>query len=695
MVKNFNNLSIAEKLHRTSLSIVGLISMLSIFSMSLYMYFILEEESADDAKTLSRIISENVAPALMFNDPLAARELLQTLRSVERVTHAEIYDQSEQLFAKYSRKANSKPAPESMMGSSHSALHHIAYSLDTEIPILSLSGEKEQIGTLILHLNLSEDYFHLLYQIAILLLIGLLSLAVFYKLLVRLHQSITTPLFTLIDAMRKVTKKGDYSTKIDIVSNDEIGELTKVYNIMMEELSKRELSLNQELGERRRMEAKLSEIAHFDQISKLPNRHSFNGQIDRALVNLQYDAERFAVLYIDLDNFKYVNDSFGHHTGDLILRKVAERFSESLRKEDFIARLGGDEFAVIIPNIIENQQVSAVAEKLLISMKRPFHPEGQEAYIGASIGIALCPVDGKDRETLQRKADAAMYQAKKLGKNNFQYYQDDLSRTQKNRISIETSLRKSLENDEIKPYYQPIIDLGSQKIVGFETLARWIRNDGKVVGPDDFIPLAEEIGIVKDIGQLMIEASAEQTVEWINRFGTLFCAVNFSTKQFKLDHLDRDVFEILDQSGLHPSNFVMEITESILMDNSTEVGELMRTMIKRGVSIAIDDFGTGYSSLSYLTNFPINKIKIDRSFVAKIPENQNSLAVVVAIIGLSKSLNLKVVAEGIETMEQLTCLQSLGCDYGQGFLFSKPVSAEDATKLLETDNLLPGFNQNS
>jgi EAL domain-containing protein (putative c-di-GMP-specific phosphodiesterase class I) len=324
-----------------------------------------------------------------------------------------------------------------------------------------------------------------------------------------------------------------------------------------------------------------------------------------------------------------------------------------------------------------------VAETILGALQTPFSLEGHEAFVGASIGIAICPDNGKDSETLQRQADSAMYRAKNLGKNNFQFYIDELSRTQKNRISIEAQLHRALERNEIVVYYQPILEITSKKIVGFEALVRWIKQDGTIVRPDEFITLAEEIGLIVDIGRYVLNTAATQTLTWVDRFGLAFTAVNFSSRQFKHNDLAADIFNALKNSQLQPGNFEMEITESVLMDNTIDSKNFLGMLIKKGMGIAIDDFGTGYSSLSYLTSFPISKLKIDKSFVAKLPNDKNALAVVTAIIGLAKSLNLKVVAEGIETIEQLECLTKLECQYGQGYLFSKPVPVVEATKLLE------------
>lgn len=687
MLERFYKLTIGKKLLVINLMTVSLITLLTIISLCFYMYGTLRDDYQNDSKILSGLLAENVNSALLFGDKIAAQEALAGLRNVDDVIHTELYDKAGNLFAAYTKGDSTfNPPPNFDPRGYRQDIHFGNLTFDNAYPVLGMDPHREQIGTITMQVDLTDAYVHLGYQIVGMLLIGLFGAALFSAMLSKLQKSITWPLRALTETMRKVITGGNFSERVILTSQDEIGELAKVFNHMIDELSRRDFSLNQELKERRNIEARLSQIAHFDPVTQLPNRHSFNNQIDRALVNHKYDLEEFALLYIDLDNFKYVNDSFGHHIGDLMLAKVAERLRNSLRLEDFVARLGGDEFVIIISNFASRSQIVTAANKILATLQVPFSLEGHEAFITASIGIAICPNDGKDSETLQRHADRAMYRAKNQGRNNFQFFKTDLSHTQKNRINIETQLRRSLERKEIFVYYQPIVELTGERIVGFEALVRWIKQDGTVARPDEFIPLAEEIGLINDIGRHVIYTSAVQTAAWVDRYSLSFTSVNFSSRQFKNNRLADDIFNALEKARLKPCNFEMEITESVLMDNSLGSINLLGLLSGQGMGISIDDFGTGYSSLSYITSFPISKIKIDQSFVTKLPNDNNALAVVTAIIGLSKSLNLKVVAEGIETTEQLACLKRLGCQYGQGYLFSKPVPSDEATKLLEMNS---------
>ena len=685
MLNRFRNLTIVNKLLAINLITVSIITLLTIIGLCVFMYGNLQEDYQNDSKILSNLLAENVTSAMLFNDKQAAQEALAGLRTVADVTHTELYDRDGKLFAAYTRRSGNFETPVNFDPRDYEQdIHFGSLAYDSAFPVYSITADREQIGTITMQLDLTEAYVHLGYQIAGMLLIGLFGATLVSVILIKLQKSITLPLLSLTETMRKVIKDGDFSERAIISSKDEIGELASVFNHMVDELSHREFSLHQELKERRRIEARLSQIAHFDLVTHLPNRHSFNSQIDRALLNHKYDLEKFALIYIDLDNFKYVNDTFGHHVGDLLLARIADRLRKSIRQEDFVARLGGDEFVIIMSEFTDTSQIRTAAGNILAILQAPYILDGNEVFIGASIGITICPDNGEDRETLQRQADNAMYQAKNLGKNNVQFYQADLFPGNRNRINVEAQLRRSLEYGEIVVHYQPIVEIPTKRIVGFEALVRWIKNDGSVVGPNEFIPLAEEIGLIIDIGRFVINTSAAQTADWVNRFGLTFTSVNFSSRQFKHSNLAEDINSALQSSRLLPANFEMEITESVLMENSTESMKLLDQLIGQGMGIAIDDFGTGYSSLSYITSFPISKIKIDQSFVAKLPNDKNALAVVTAIIGLAKSLNLKVVAEGIETAEQLSCLAMLGCQYGQGYLFSKPLSALEATKLLES-----------
>lgn len=687
----FYSLPIGKKLQLITLAITSLVTLVTTGCLSVFLCQLAFTDYRHDAQIMASVMAENIEPAILFHDIKAARESLNSLKQAHDVSLSAIFDSSGTLFAAYTRDNDTdQPAPHF---SATDYLTEIKFGIphfDSVLPLTSTSGNHEALGTLVLRVDLRDAYKQLSLQIGALLLAGLISFTLIAALLTKLQKHIARPLIELADTMRKVTQNTDFSIRADMISRDEIGELAKVFNTMLDELSQRDSSLKNELQERRHVEMKLSELVNIDPVTKLPNRNAYNNQINKLLLDYKQEQEKFALMFLDLDNFKYVNDTFGHQAGDLLLAQTAERLRHSLRHEDFLARLGGDEFVILMNHYNDQSQISTVAEKILKAMSEPFLIDDREAFVGASIGITLCPDNGVSHEILQSQADNAMYHAKHLGKNNFQYYQGEHAPDHQHRIALEGQLRHAMERNELIVHYQPVVEISNGHILGFEALVRWIKQDGTLIGPDEFIPLAEEIGLIGGIGDHVMNTAAKQMSEWNKQFGTTFIAINFSSKQFKRKHFTQEVLDALDNSGLQSWEFEMEITESVLMDNAADNKATLSALYQRGIIITIDDFGTGYSSLSYLTHFPVKKLKIDRSFVSKLPHDSNAFAVVSAIISLAKSLNMKVVAEGIETVEQEACLTKMGCTYGQGYLYSKAVTAAEATKLLALRNSQSG-----
>jgi diguanylate cyclase (GGDEF)-like protein len=399
-----------------------------------------------------------------------------------------------------------------------------------------------------------------------------------------------------------------------------------------------------------------------------------------------------AVAFLDLDQFKRINDTLGHSVGDALLRGVAERLRECLREGDTIARLGGDEFTLILTDLAKPGDVAEVAKKLLGSFSTPFYVEGRELFVTASIGISIYPTDGETAETLLKHADTAMYRAKDLGRNHFQLYVSSMNARVSERLAIETGLRHALERNELRLVYQPQIDLKSNELIAVEVLLRWHRPDGETVPPSDFIPVAEETGLIVPIGEWVLRTACRQAVAWhvAGAIG-LQVSVNISGRQFRHGGLVESIRTTLDTTGLDPRNLELELTESIIQNAEATIATL-RELSEMNVQIAIDDFGTGYSSLSYLNRLPINKLKIDRSFMKDLPHHSDGCAIVSAIITLAHSLRLKAVAEGVELPEQMEFLRAHNCDGVQGFLISKPLPAEALWAWVATNPRVRGFS---
>jgi diguanylate cyclase (GGDEF)-like protein/PAS domain S-box-containing protein len=438
-----------------------------------------------------------------------------------------------------------------------------------------------------------------------------------------------------------------------------------------------------DVTERTRAEQEIHHLANYDLLTGLPNRNLLHDRLQQAIVQTGRLLDTsVGVLFLDLDRFKGVNDSLGHRAGDQLLRTVAERLRVCVRESDTLARVGGDEFVVILSVVSDEDGISSAANKILAIISEPFVIEGQELYLTASIGVAVYPTDGSDVQTLLKHADLAMYQAKDMDRNNFQFFSSDLNVRVMERMVLESSLRRALERDEFKLFYQPQIDVVSGCLVGFEALLRWYHPELGMISPDKFIPLAEETGLILSIGEWVIRTACRQGKAWQDAgLRPIRVAVNLSGRQFRMK-LDQAVAAILLETGFDACWLELELTESILMRNASENMELLRSLAAMGCSLSIDDFGTGYSSLSYLKHFPLGRLKIDRSFVRDIISNPDDRAIAKIIIDMAYTLKMDVTAEGVEEREQLELLKGYGCREMQGFLFSKPVPAAKAEEFL-------------
>jgi len=454
-------------------------------------------------------------------------------------------------------------------------------------------------------------------------------------------------------------------------------------------------SLSAQIGQsfqRRLAEDQLRFIATHDSLTDLPNRSLFNERLRHALHQGTRYNRGIATMFIDIDRFKVVNDSLGHSAGDRLLQDCAKRLTECLRESDTVARLGGDEFVVMVENFTAPKDAIAVAQKILNGLARPFFVDGQEFLMSASIGISTFPEDGRDAETLLKNADIAMYRAKDLGRNNYQFYSAQMNKHTFERLAMESSLRRAVERNEFLLHYQPKLDLRTGAIAGVEALVRWQHPDWGMVSPAQFIPLAEETGLIVQIGEWVLKTACEQNKRWRDQgIPPMRVAVNLSARQFTQKTLLSDVARIIAQSGLTPDCLELEITESLVMTNPEHATETLHKLKAMGISLSIDDFGTGYSSLAYLKRFPIDCVKIDRSFIKDIPTEADDMAITKGVIALGHSLRLKVVAEGVETVEQQDFLRSNGCDEMQGYLFSKPLPAEEVMTLLKTHAQKPNL----
>lgn len=440
-------------------------------------------------------------------------------------------------------------------------------------------------------------------------------------------------------------------------------------------------------------ESLLVQATH-DPLTGLPNRLLFSDRLTQRLMRSRGAQQPLAVIYLDLDRFKIVNDTLGHTMGDRLLQSVAQRLGSCLRTTDTLARMGGDEFTMILADVETHKEAAAVARKILDVLAKPVVIDANELFVTASIGISVYPADGTDVESLVKNADTAMYRAKEQGRNCYHAFTESLSANAVQTMALESGLRKALECKEFVVHYQPRVDIKTGQILGSEALVRWQHPDYGLVSPNQFISLAEDMGLIGPISEYVLETACKQTRDWMDAgCGPLSVSVNISGKQFQQRRLTHSVQHALAKSGLDPNYLDLELTESILINDSDAVISVLEEFRAMGVHISLDDFGTGYSSLSYLKRFPVDTVKIDRSFVTDITTNPDNAAIAGAVIAMAHSLKLKVCAEGVETIEQLEFLRSLQCDEMQGYFISPPISAQGFDELLWQNGNRNGGNR--
>jgi diguanylate cyclase (GGDEF)-like protein/PAS domain S-box-containing protein len=442
------------------------------------------------------------------------------------------------------------------------------------------------------------------------------------------------------------------------------------------------LSVGNDITERRAYEHQLVYQANYDLVTGLPNRNLLTDRLNHDITVFTRSKGFLGLLTLDIDNFKIINDTLGHDAGNQFLFAFSKRLLDVIRKSDTVARLGGDEFAILPVGLPNGEGAAVMAEKILSSLSVPFMVGERELYVTVSIGIASYPADGDTVELLLQNSEAAMYEAKKEGKNDFRFFTDDLNTKMHQRLALETSLHHALENNEFLLYYQPQVDTSTGIITGMEALIRWQRTDGSIVPPMEFIPSLEDSGLIVSVGEWVLETACRDAKLMSDKVGrALTLSVNISARQFSRSDIVEHIAFILEETGLKPESLRLELTESLLMGDTVSTLERLHKLKELGISLSIDDFGTGYSSLSYLKKLPISELKIDRAFIKNVPENKSDAVIVNTIITIAQCLDLDVVAEGVETEEQRQFLEKQKCPTFQGFLFSKPLPLEQFTRL--------------
>jgi len=642
----------------------------------------------------SEMVANNTAAALVFKDKNGAKQILQSFSVSLKVHSAVIYNENGEVFEEYFSPGPSIKGTGIDVSHAHDGrdglqthLHNKSTILNNEIHIIQkIIFEDKIIGSLYLQADISDLYDDIISYLIYTSSMALIGLAFASLILIKLSKSIIRPLLQLTHLMGSVIEKNDYSIRIENNSKDEIGVLSQGFNKMLSYIEANDSKLAHELSERYKAQEHLDKLAYYDITTELPNRHFFHKQLDHAVERSITTEQKMVLLFLDLDNFKNVNDTAGHETGDILLRQASARLSDVLRQNDYICRIGGDEFAIIIENVTDMGGISIVAKKCIESLSNPFDIDGKMFFIGVSIGISVCPIDTVTSNELLINADMAMYEAKIQGKNNYQYFNQEMNEVHSYRYQLENELRHAIDKNQLELYYQPQVLSETGTLVGYEALMRWKHPEKGLIPTGDYIPVAEETGLILPLGKWLIDTACEHARQLLDDgLKDVTIAINISGIQIREKDFINNITNALNFSGLDPDILEIELTESILMNDSELVIKKVHQLKKLGIHIAIDDFGTGFSSMNYLKSFPVTKLKIDKGFISGLPESSEDEAIVRAIIAMAHGLNINVIAEGVESLEQVQILKKYGCEMLQGYYHAKPIPFDELLQSRQTE----------
>ncbi len=635
-------------------------------------YHNLRSHLVRDILVQMNVVANAIGPAVMFGEVSSAAKTLEPLTDNQNIRSIVIYDQKRHPIQSLHPEHPKNPAVWQW-------LYPYFSDMDVTTPIVV---NEKNVGTL--HATIKQEQIvDVLIGFAWSNAIAVLAAALVGCLIMwRLNRNIVDPIHALQSFVSKITRNHHYDQRIQITSEDEIGMLSHDINNMLESIRQRDDQLQAELDHRKVIEEKLQFLAHYDKNTQLLNRHAFEEAITRKITAAPDDRQHVYLLLLDLDRFKIVNDAFGHNTGDKLLLQVAHRLRGNLSQEDAIFRLGGDEFAILLEapgrNLIEQ-----VCKRIIQTISAQFIVEDHEIHIGVSIGIALLRSGFDSKTEVMKNADIALYQAKDAGRNTFRFYSESDEANTSELRNLREELHFAQQNQQLELFYQPIIHTQHLKTIGFEALLRWRHPTKGLLTPDQFIHLAEGSGLIISIGAWVIHQSLKQLAMWQDMFDQdLFMNVNISSRQLDDDSLSDTIRHALDYYHVSPRTLNLEITESMVMRNIESAKQILYSLKQLGIGIAIDDFGIGHSSMNYLKQLPVDILKIDKQFTAGIPQDKVDIAIVDALVALAVSLNLKVVAEGVESAIQFEYLQYKLCHHVQGYLFSAALSASQTTTFM-------------
>lgn len=686
----FSKLSIQNKLLVINLTVTSIALLFAVVMAIIGEFTSKREFFMESLQVQAKMVANNTTAALVFNDSSGAKDVLQAFTSSSDIQVAVIYDAADEMLAHYIKpgidtEINEISTLYQQDGPSGKGvhIHEDTDVLHNKIHIVqNIDFEEKTIGKLFIQADISSLYEDIKSYLIYTAFMALLGLGLASLLLLKLRKSISNPIQHLSRLMDSVILKDDYSIRSDNFSDDEIGTLSQGFNKMLAHIQVNDEKLAHELSERYKAEEHLDKLAYYDVVTNLPNRHFFHDHLERSVEHAITTNKKMALLFLDLDNFKIVNDTLGHKTGDLLLEQSSSRLSNVLRQNDYICRIGGDEFAIILEKLNSIEDVSIVSEKCIEALSNPFVFDGNNFFIGVSIGIGICPDDSITANELLVNADMAMYDAKKRGKNNYQYFNQAMNDTHSRKYQLESDLRHAIKENQLELYYQPQVDSKTGILTGVEALMRWHHPEKGLISPDEFIPIAEETGLILPLGDWLIETACTQCKHLLNiGMKDISMAINISAIQIRENSFVSKISKAIDICGLDPGAIEFELTETILMDDSEIVIDKVKQLKAIGVHVAIDDFGTGFSSMSYLKSFPISKLKIDKSFISGLPQGKEDIAITRAIIAMAHGMGLEVVAEGVEHGDQAELLCELGCDIFQGYYYAKPMPIDDLLTL--------------
>jgi diguanylate cyclase (GGDEF)-like protein len=678
--------SIRAKLILVILSVSTIALIIGMLGVSINYYRMTKSALISDAENQAKFLSNQMVNAVVRRD----RALLETTLNglvLNSEFAAAIFDSTTKLLKKRETNRDGFYISEADFKREQVTLWH-DQKLDIWMPIYK--DNNEFIGCF--HLKISTEHFYR--QISAFALMSVIIVAALaflvYLISLRLQKTISGPLVQLDKISRRISASSDYTIRVPFYGEDEIGSLATSFNQMLEtiEVNQKErddaneaLQLNKKRLERAVKD--LQYLANYDSLTQLPNRALCIDRIKYSLKKASRTNTMMSVLFLDLDHFKDVNDSLGHAVGDQLLKATSKRLLDCVRNDDTLARLGGDEFVIILGELDKVEDVINIVEKIVSSFEAPFKLSNYEVNTTVSVGVCMYPQDGKDVNSLMKAADSAMYKAKELGRNTYEFYEAELNQLANRRHQLANELRHAIKNEELTLVFQPQLNISKDQIIGSEVLIRWYHPILGNVSPAEFIPIAESTGLIREIGSWVLDNACRKIAECREHGIEIRLAVNLSAAQFKQVDLPDQIAETMQKYRVPPRLLEVEITESMLMKDVNQAIEILERLKEMQIRIAVDDFGTGYSSLSYLRRFPLDALKIDRSFIDELVVDSDDTAITLAIISMAKSLRLEVIAEGVETAQQYDFLTQNLCDDIQGYHVSRPLSYDDFIGYLE------------